>query len=134
LLCKTERNYDANQSKVVDKTVNGFDALNLFISSSLGTTIYGTLILGKTKKYNLIDTHVRPSVSYGYNQALKLRHLCFRRKRNYDKIFPLKGGYELGLNNSTGFDLSNTFEAKVKDKDSTKSGTKKIMLNNKFIN
>jgi hypothetical protein len=47
----------------------------------------------------------------------------------------LKGGYELGLNNSTGFDLSNTFfEAKVKDKDSTKSGAKKIMLNNKFIN
>jgi hypothetical protein len=32
-----------------------------------------------------------------------------------------------------GFDLSNTFEAKVKDKDSTKVESKKIMLLNNLI-
>jgi hypothetical protein len=43
-----ERNYDADQVKVVDKTVNGFDAEHSF-SSSVGTTIYGLSILAKTK-------------------------------------------------------------------------------------
>jgi hypothetical protein len=36
-----EKNYDANQSKVVDKIVSGFDAFRTYsFSSSLGTTIY----------------------------------------------------------------------------------------------
>jgi hypothetical protein len=50
VVCKTiEKNYDANQSKV-DKIVSGFDAFRTYsFSSSLGTTIYGTLILVKTK-------------------------------------------------------------------------------------
>jgi hypothetical protein len=47
---KQLKNYD-NQSKVVDKMVSGFDAFRTYsFSSSLGTTIYGTLILVKTKK------------------------------------------------------------------------------------
>jgi hypothetical protein len=36
-----EKNYDANQSKVVDKIVSGFDAFRTYsFSSSLGTTIW----------------------------------------------------------------------------------------------
>jgi hypothetical protein len=70
----------------------------------------------------------------GIIQVLKiLRHLCFRRKRNYDKaIFPLRGIlWNPGLNNSNdGFDLSNTFEAKVEQRQCTKVESKKIMLLN----
>jgi hypothetical protein len=45
-----ERSYDADQSAVVDKLC-GFDAFRTYsFSSSVGTTIYGTLILVKTKK------------------------------------------------------------------------------------
>jgi hypothetical protein len=49
VVCKTiEKNYDANQSKVVD--VEWFRCFRTYsFSSSLGTTIYGTLILVKTK-------------------------------------------------------------------------------------
>jgi hypothetical protein len=46
-----EKNYDANQSKVVDKIVSGFDAFRTYsFSSSLGTTIYGTFNFGEDKK------------------------------------------------------------------------------------
>jgi hypothetical protein len=45
-----EKNYDANQSKVVDKIVSGFDAFRTYsFSSSLGTTIY-VFNFGEDKK------------------------------------------------------------------------------------
>lgn len=133
-----ERSYDVDQSKVVDKTVNGFDAFRTYsFSSSVGTTIYGTFNFGDDKKIKSIRHVMRPSASYGYTPSFE---------KYYDKYAADASGSMIkqysrfengifgapGLNNSNtlGFDLSNTFEAKVTDKDSTKVEPKKIMLLN----
>jgi hypothetical protein len=56
-----ERSYDVDQSKVVDKTINGFDAFRTYsFSSSLGTTIYGTFNFGNDKKIKSIRHVMRP--------------------------------------------------------------------------
>ncbi|MFQ3173764.1 MAG: lipopolysaccharide assembly outer membrane protein LptD (OstA) [Flavobacterium sp.] len=132
------RNYDADQSKVVDKTVSGFDAFRTYsFSSSIGTTIYGTFNFGKNKKIQSIRHVMRPSVSYGYTPSFEKYYDTYAldasgtTSKQYSRF---EGGIfgAPGLNNSNtmGFDLSNTFEAKVKDSDSTKVEAKKIMLLN----
>jgi lipopolysaccharide assembly outer membrane protein LptD (OstA) len=131
-----ERNYDTDQSKVVDKTVSGFDAFRTYsFSSSLGTTIYGTFNFGENKKIQSIRHVMRPSVSYGYTPSFEKYYDTYAldasgtTSKQYSRF---EGGIfgAPGLNNSNtmGFDLSNTFEAKVTDKDSTKVEPKKIML------
>jgi lipopolysaccharide assembly outer membrane protein LptD (OstA) len=133
-----ERNYDTDQSKVVDKTVSGFDAFRTYsFSSSLGTTIYGTFNFGENKKIQSIRHVMRPSVSYGYTPSFEKYYDTYAldasgtTSKQYSRF---EGGIfgAPGLNNSNtmGFDLSNTFEAKVTDKDSTKVEPKKIMLLN----
>ena len=133
-----QRNYDANQSKVVDKIVSGFDAFRTYsFSSSIGTTIYGTFNFGEDKKIKSIRHVMRPSVSYGYTPSFEKYYDTYASDasgtitKQYSRF---EGGIfgAPGLNNSKtlGFDLSNTFEAKVTDKDSTKVEPKKIMLLN----
>jgi lipopolysaccharide assembly outer membrane protein LptD (OstA) len=133
-----EKNYDANQSKVVDKIISGFDAFRTYsFSSSVGTTIYGTFNFGEDKKIKSIRHVMRPSVSYGYTPSFEKYYDTYASDasgtitKQYSRF---EGGIfgAPGLNNSNnlGFDLSNTFEAKVKDTDSTKVEPKKIMLLN----
>jgi lipopolysaccharide assembly outer membrane protein LptD (OstA) len=132
------RNYDTDQSTVVDKTVNGFDAFRTYsFSSSVGTTIYGTFNFGEDKKIQSIRHVMRPSVSYSYTPSFEKYYDTYASDasgtitKQYTRF---EGGVfgAPGLNNSKilGFDLSNTFEAKVKDKDSTKVEPKKMMLLN----
>ena len=133
-----ERSYDVDQSKVVDKTINGFDAFRTYsFSSSLGTTIYGTFNFGNDKKIKSIRHVMRPSVSYGYTPSFEKYYdtyasdatgtMNMQYSRFENGIFGAPG---LSNANTLGFDLSNTFEAKVTDKDSTKVEPKKIMLLN----
>nr|WP_315208162.1 putative LPS assembly protein LptD [uncultured Flavobacterium sp.] len=133
-----ERSYDVDQSKVVDKTINGFDAFRTYsFSSSVGTTIYGTFNFGKDKKIKSIRHVMRPSVSYGYTPSFEKYYDTYasdatgtmikQYSRFENGIFGAPG---LNNSNTLGFDLSNTFEAKVTDKDSTKVEPKKIMLLN----
>ncbi|WP_426092001.1 putative LPS assembly protein LptD [Flavobacterium sp. DSR3-2] len=133
-----ERSYDVDQSKVVDKTVNGFDAFRTYsFSSSVGTTIYGTFNFGDDKKIKSIRHVMRPSVSYGYTPSFEKYYDTYsadasgsmikQYSRFENGIFGAPG---LNNSNTLGFDLSNTFEAKVTDKDSTKVEPKKIMLLN----
>ena len=105
--------------------------------SSLGTTIYGTFNLGEKNKIQSIRHVMRPSVSYSQTP-------CF--SKYYDTYAADGSGtmvkeytrFEGGIfgspgksnSNNVGFSLSNTFEAKVTDKDSTKTEPKKIMLLN----
>ncbi|SHG33877.1 LPS assembly outer membrane protein LptD (organic solvent tolerance protein OstA) [Flavobacterium segetis] len=132
------RNYDEDQSKVIDKVVNGFDAFRTYsFSSSMGTTIYGTFNFGKDKKIKSIRHVMRPSVSYGYTPSFERYYDTYASdasgtmNKQYTRFENGVFGSP-GLNNSNnlGFDLSNTFEAKVTDKDSTKVEPKKIMLLN----
>lgn len=133
-----ERSYNADQSKVVDKTINGFDAFRTYsFSSSVGTTIYGTFNFGENKKIKSIRHVMRPSVSYGYTPSFEKYYDTYSAdasgtmNKQYTRfengIFGAPG---LSNSNTLGFDLSNTFEAKVTDKDSTKVEPKKIMLLN----
>ncbi len=132
------RKYDTDLSEVVDKTVNGFDAYRTYsFSSSLGTTIYGTFNFGKDKKIQSIRHVMRPSVSYSYTPSFEKYYDTYASDatgtitKQYTRF---EGGIygSPGLSNSNivGFDLSNTFEAKVRDRDSTKVEPKKVMLLN----
>lgn len=131
------RAYDSEQGKVVDKVVNGFDAYRTYsFSSSLGTTIYGTFNFGEDKKIKSIRHVMRPSVTYGYTPSFEKYYDTYASDasgtmREYSRfeggIFGAPGNSN---SNIVGFDLSNTFEAKVTDKDSTKTEPKKIMLLN----
>ena len=133
-----ERNYDVDQSKVVDKTINGFDAFRTYsFSSSLGTTIYGTFNFGNDKKIKSIRHVMRPSVSYGYTPSFEKYYNTYAADatgtmiKQYSRFENgIYGAPGLSNANTLGFDLSNTFEAKVTDKDSTKVEPKKIMLLN----
>ncbi len=132
------RNFDVNQGKVVDNIVHGFDAYRTYsFSSSIGTTIYGTFNFGETKKIKSIRHVMRPSVSYGYTPSFEKYYDTYASDasgtmtKDYSRfengIFGAPGKSN---SNTLGFDLSNTFEAKVTDKDSTKTEAKKIMLLN----
>ena len=133
-----KRSYDKDQSKVIDQVVNGFDAFRTYsFSSSLGTTIYGTFNFGENKKIKSIRHVMRPSVSYGYTPSFAKYYDTYATdgsgtmKKDYTRfeggVFGVPG---LSNSNNLGFDLSNTFEAKVTDKDSTKTDPKKVMLLN----
>jgi lipopolysaccharide assembly outer membrane protein LptD (OstA) len=133
-----KRTYDASQSKVLDQVVNGFDAYRTYsFSSSLGTTIYGTFNFGEDKIVKSIRHVMRPSVSYGFAPSFAKYYDTYatdasgtmtkQYTRFENGVF---GGPGLSNSNTLGFDLSNTFEAKVADKDSTKTEAKKIMLLN----
>ena len=132
------RNYDIDQSKVVDNTINGFNAFRTYsFSSSLGTTIYGTFNFGDDKKIKSIRHVMRPSLSYGYTPSFEKYYDSYASDATGTMIKQYSR-FEAGIfgapgntnSNTLGFDLSNTFEAKVNDKDSTKTEPKKIMLLN----
>ncbi len=133
-----QRGYNEDQSKVVDQTINGFDAYRTYnFSSSLGTTIYGTFNFNPDKKIKSIRHVMRPSVSYGYTPSFEKYYDTYATDASgtmTDEYTRFEGGIfgAPGNTNSNriGFDLSNTFEAKVTDKDSTKVEAKKIMLLN----
>lgn len=133
-----KRSYNADQSKVVDDVVNGFDAFRTYsFSSSIGTTIYGTFNFGDDKKIKSIRHVMRPSVSYGYTPSFDKYYDTYAADasgtmlKDYSRfeggIFGAPGKTN---SNTLGIDISNTFEAKVRDKDSTKTEPKKMMLLN----
>ena len=132
------RNFDVNQGKVVDNIVHGFDAYRTYsFSSGIGTTIYGTFNFSEKKKIKSIRHVMRPSASYGYTPSFEKYYDTYASDasgtmtKEYSRfengIFGAPGKSN---SNTLGFDLSNTFEAKITDKDSTKTEAKKIMLLN----
>ena len=132
-----EKKYNAVTNKVDNIDKNGFDAFRTYnFSSSLGTTIYGTFNISKTKKLQAIRHVMRPSVSYGYTPSFEKYYDTYAadgsgRMAEYTRFETgIFGGPGKTNSNNLGFSLSNTFEAKVRDKDSTKVEPKKIMLLN----
>jgi lipopolysaccharide assembly outer membrane protein LptD (OstA) len=132
------KTYDLATRKDSITEVNKFDAFRTYsFSSSLGTTIYGTFKFGDTKKIQAIRHVMRPSVSYSYTPSFEKYYDTYASDgsgtmtKEYTRF---EGGIygAPGKNNSNnlGFSLSNTFEAKVRDKDSTKVEPKKVMLLN----
>ena len=132
------RNYDPTQNAVIDTEVQGFDAFRTYsFTAGLGPTIYGTFNFGSTKKIQAIRHVMRPNISYSYTPSFSKYYDTYdsdgsgtmiKEYTRFDNgIFGAPGK---NMSNNLGFNLSNTFEAKVTDKDSTKTEPKKIMLLN----
>jgi lipopolysaccharide assembly outer membrane protein LptD (OstA) len=132
------RNYDPTQNAVIDTKVQGFDAFRTYsFTAGLGTTIYGTFNFGEKRKIKAIRHVMRPNISYSYTPSFSKYYDTYdsdgsgtmiKEYTRFDNgIFGAPGK---NMSNNLGFNLSNTFEAKVTDKDSTKTEPKKIMLLN----
>ena len=132
------RRFDNQQNKVVETFVNGFDAFRTYnFSSSLGTTIYGTFNFGAKKRIQSIRHVMRPTTSFSYAPSFEKYYDTYASDgsgtiiKEYTRFEKgIYGAPGSGKSNIVSFDLSNTFEAKVRDKDSTKTEPKKIMLLN----
>jgi lipopolysaccharide assembly outer membrane protein LptD (OstA) len=141
------RSTDFQSYKVVDTKVNGFDSYRTYsVSNSIGTTIYGTFNFGKNNRIQSIRHVMRPSISHSYVPSFQKYYDNYESDRIYAKTTGLPvesiyteysrfegsigGAPNKNYSNNIGFSISNTFEAKVRDKDSTATEPKKIMLLN----
>lgn len=140
----TRRRFDPQLNRVVIDTVPGFDSYRTYnFNTSLGTTLYGMFNFGQDKKIQTIRHVMRPSVSYGINPGFEryyeeLRYtptiagglsdeeiLIFSRFDN-----TMYGAPNQNYSSSIGMSLSNTLEAKVRDRDTTAIEPKRITLLN----
>jgi len=130
------RNFSTDRDTIID--VNGFDAFRTYsFTTSVGTTIYGTFDFGKDKKIQAIRHTMRPSVSYNYSPAFDQYYDEYpidamgTTMREYTRF---EGGlYGVPGNtyaSSIGLNLNNSFEAKITERDSTKTEARKLMLLN----
>ncbi|WNM18893.1 putative LPS assembly protein LptD [Flavobacterium capsici] len=133
-----QRQYSDTQNTVVDTEVPGFDAYRTYsFSTGVGTTIYGTFNFKKGKRLQAIRHVMRPNVTYSYTPSFSNYYDTYDPdgsgtiRKDYTRfeggIFGAPGKT---MSNNLSFSLNNTFEAKVTDKDSTKTEPKKIMLLN----
>ncbi len=133
-----EKHYDNQTAQVVTTEIPGFDAFRTYSSStSIGTTIYGTFNFGEDKKIKSIRHVMRPAISHSYSPSYEKYYDTYaidgsgEMQKDYTRFEGgMYGTPGLNSSNSFGFNISNTFEAKVTDKDSTKTEPKKIMLLN----
>lgn len=137
-----EKKYNSVANKVEDIEQSGFEAFRTYdFSSSLGTNIYGTFNFKKDGKIQSIRHTVRPSVGYSYTPSFEKYYDTYAidgsgKMATYTRFEKgIYGGPADRRSNSLSFGLNNIFEAKVRDKDSTKLEPKKIMLiNNLSLN
>ncbi|WP_166670576.1 putative LPS assembly protein LptD [Flavobacterium sp. 270] len=134
-----DKNYSTTEGKVVDTPVNGFDSFRTYnFSTNLGTTIYGTFNFGDDKRIQSIRHVMRPSITYSYTPSFERYYDTYTVDASGKISTSEYSRFENGVfsapgkdnSNIVGFSLSNTFEAKVRDRDSTKTEPKKIMLLN----
>jgi lipopolysaccharide assembly outer membrane protein LptD (OstA) len=139
-----EKSFDQAERTTNTESVNGFDTFRTYnFSTSLGTTIYGMFPFekeGKDRKIKAIRHVMRPSVSYNINPSFDKYYDSYEvvsadgltteeveYSRFEEGIF---GVPNKNFSSSMGLSVSNTFEAKVRDKDSTATEPKKITLLN----
>ncbi|WP_306350205.1 putative LPS assembly protein LptD [Flavobacterium sp. '19STA2R22 D10 B1'] len=132
-----EKSVDFATNKEVIKNVKGFDSFRTYnFSSSVGTTIYGTFNFGDDKRVQAIRHVMRPSVSYSYTPSFEKYYDTYAidasgTMADYTRFEGgIYGAPGKNYSNNIGFSLSNTFEAKVRSKDSTATEPKKVMLLN----
>jgi len=135
------KTFDPDLQELVTTEVSGFDSFRTYnFSASLGTTIYGMFNFGKEKKIQAIRHVMRPSLSYNISPAFDQYYDTYEvvsadgltsseveYTRFEQSIFGVPGKT---YSSSIGMSLGNNFEAKVRDKDSTKTEAKKIKLLN----
>ena len=143
-----DKRYDFETQETITDTIKGFDSFRTYnFSTSIGTTIYGMFNFekkGEDKKLKAIRHVMRPSISYNINPAFDRYYDSYETEvvtadgvtiddieytRFEQSLF---GSPSKTFSSSMGISLSNNFEAKVRDKDSTKTDPKKVMLLNNF--
>lgn len=133
------KEYDPVAIRDTTINVNGFDAFRTYnFGASLGTTIYGTFNFGKDKKIQAIRHVMRPNVSYSYTPSFAQYYDTYTTQVTAETVVKEYTRFEDGIygapgknySNSIGFSLSNTFEAKVTERDTTKTEPRKVMLLN----
>ncbi len=136
------RNSETNA--VSRDTIRGFDRFNQYnLSTTIGTTLYGTFNFGEDKKLQAIRHVLRPSLSYGYSPSFDQFYQDLLDENGNTLLDQngevvqfsrfegtLNGAPSLNRTNALSFSLQNTLEAKVKSKDSTATEPKKITLLN----
>lgn len=140
-----DKKFDTEIQETVTDTINGFDSFRTYnFSTSLGTTLYGMFDFekkkGQNKKIKAIRHVMRPSVSYNINPAFDKYYDSFeivsadgltKEEVEFTRFEQsLFGRPNKTYSSSMGISLSNNFEAKVRDKDSTATEPKKVILLN----
>ena len=131
------KDFNKEIQQVVKDTINSIGAFRQYnLSASLGTTIYGTVNFGEDKKIQSIRHTLRPSISYTNRPSFEQYYDTYivdakgntaEYTRYQNSLFGVPGR---SLSNNMGISLGNNFEAKVRDKDSTATGPKKVVLLN----
>ncbi len=146
VLKSTRKFYDETADNgigaVVQDTVSGFESYRTYnFSTSLGSTLYGLFNFGNDSKIQAIRHVARPSISYNINPAFDRYYDEFIIPETADEAAgeiveysrfenTLYGAPGKTFSSSIGMSLSNTFEAKVRDRDTTAVEPKKVTLLN----
>ncbi|WP_245871839.1 putative LPS assembly protein LptD [Sediminicola luteus] len=125
--------YDEAINGVVRDTVSGFDRYNRYnLSTSIGTTVYGTFNRGEHRKVQAFRHVMRPSISYSWAPSFDQFYDTYERDDelvDYSRFEgTLYGAPSLNKSSAISFSLQNTLEAKVRDRDSTATEAKKISI------
>ncbi|MEM6516553.1 MAG: putative LPS assembly protein LptD [Bacteroidota bacterium] len=145
----TIRRFDdpSDEEAFIEEDVFGFDRFFTYnFSTSIGTTIYGMFDFekkGKNPKIQKIRHVMRPALSYNINPAFDQYYDEFEvvtangttaREVRLEQYTRFQGGVfgvpNRNFSSNMGISIGNNFEAKVRDKDSTATEPKKIMLLN----
>ncbi|SRX56158.1 putative LPS assembly protein LptD [Aequorivita sp. CIP111184] len=145
VLKSTRKRYDETVDNglggIVQDTLSGFESYRTYnFSTSLGTTLYGIFNFGKDSKIQALRHVVRPSISYNINPSFDRYYDEFIIPATADEAAQvveysrfentLYGPPSKVYSSSIGMSLSNTFEAKVRDRDTTALEPKKVTLLN----
>ena len=133
-----QKEFSALENKIITEDQNGFEAFRTYnFNAGIGTTLYGMFNFGENSKIQAIRHVMRPNISFGYTPSFEKYYDTYAidatglTTAEYTKFDGgLFGAPGKSYANNLGFSLSNTFEAKVKDKESKKDETKKVMLLN----
>ncbi len=131
-----QKEWSEENNSVATDTINGFETFRDYSGSvSASTTIYGTFKFKKGRMKAIRHT-LKPSVSYGYspdfsNYYEDIQSDALGNTQQYTKFLGgVYGTPKLTSSQNLSFNLRNTFEAKVQDRDSTKTEAKKLKLLN----
>ncbi|QAA80672.1 LPS-assembly protein LptD [Aequorivita sp. H23M31] len=146
MLKTTRQYYDENafngRGGIVKDTISGFDSYRTYnFSASLGTTVYGLFNFGKDNKIQALRHVMRPTVGYVVNPSFDRYYDEFRIPLTAEEAAgelvqysrfenTLYGPPGKTYSSSIGLGLSNTLEAKVRNRDTTATEPKKVILLN----
>lgn len=133
--------YDQESQEVIETELKNFDSFRTYnFNMSLGTTVYGMFDFGKDKKIQAIRHVMRPSIGYNlspsFDQYYETYEVIDADGLTTDEVEysrfenSLFGSPNKNLSSSISLGLSNNLEAKVREKDSTITEPKKIVLLN----